>query len=978
MSNEKFKVKFGLAVGDTAATIDGTTGNIVTNGSLTLNGSSSGSVTMTAGTTPAAQTYTLPTAYPASSGYVLASTTGGQLSWTAAAGAGVTSITGTTNQIIASASTGAVTLSTPQDIATTSNPTFASALLNNIYVGASPNYISTTSGTLYLTSSGGISTGNVGIDGRLTALTNLTAGHSFNNTITSITKIADPVNVINISSSADGVTPAVGFGPSIQATSKVANGDFVKVGAISWVATDMTANAENFTLELGTTKNGADYDYKTYIDSDGNLSTDGDITINYDQTVANGVLKAYSGSTLGSLTWDGTTWTSNDGLKATGSLSNNYFTLPNATGTSGQVLTSNGGSAPTWSTAAVGDVVGPSSATNNAVVRFDSTTGKLIKNSTVTIADTTGNIVTNGTIDVQGGTISNTTGAMILQPNSGAGLTTLFTNGGNLYNSRNYVKGDVRQSAAQSAGDIWGFGQTGTSNPYRGVSVSNWGNSTTVDSKRSGVVLRTYGLRNTFYGEYARGSNPSVPLAPTAGTILSEFSAGGYFGGNTTTAGFLSFTSTASTISGTTLTIGTLTSGTVAVGQFLAGGGTFGGTYITANISGSGSGSTWTVSYSQSIGPAAITGGGDGWTTSTNTGVTGRFQWNTTEAWSATNTGTGFAVIATPTGAWAGTTTNLMTITSQGTAISGDNPTYYSLPAPFGTGVAQLDIFEAQSTFSNNLVVQGSNVSDSYIVSNQTSSFASTGSSISGTTLTIGTLTSGTIAVGQEVRGTPSVVTIGKQVSPKTYITANISGSGSGSTWTVSVSQTVSSTPINGYTRNMIVDNAKATFNVPVQINGSTSGSVSLAAPAVAGSQSYTLPTAYPAADNYRLVSTTAGVMSWQPAASSELATASVTEGATYTPAATISPYIDLTINAGSGTTTIDVTNLTASSTNGQQHYIMCHNLTGSSTTVHVINSRISANVLISHAVPNTQEKRTLFLITIVGNYAAGTALSDI
>ncbi len=39
-----------------------------------------------------------------------------------------------------------------------------------------------------------------------------------------------------------------------------------------------------------------------------------------------------------------------------------------------------------------GDVVGPASATDNAVVRFDSTTGKLIQDSAVTIADTTGDI----------------------------------------------------------------------------------------------------------------------------------------------------------------------------------------------------------------------------------------------------------------------------------------------------------------------------------------------------------------------------------------------------------------------------------------------------------------------------------------------------------------------------------------------------------------------------------------------------------
>lgn len=39
-----------------------------------------------------------------------------------------------------------------------------------------------------------------------------------------------------------------------------------------------------------------------------------------------------------------------------------------------------------------GDVVGPASSTDNAIVRFDGTTGKLIQNSVVTIADTTGAI----------------------------------------------------------------------------------------------------------------------------------------------------------------------------------------------------------------------------------------------------------------------------------------------------------------------------------------------------------------------------------------------------------------------------------------------------------------------------------------------------------------------------------------------------------------------------------------------------------
>lgn len=45
---------------------------------------------------------------------------------------------------------------------------------------------------------------------------------------------------------------------------------------------------------------------------------------------------------------------------------------------------------------ASGDVDGPASATDNAIARFDGTTGKYIQNSDVTIADTTGNITTPG------------------------------------------------------------------------------------------------------------------------------------------------------------------------------------------------------------------------------------------------------------------------------------------------------------------------------------------------------------------------------------------------------------------------------------------------------------------------------------------------------------------------------------------------------------------------------------------------------
>jgi len=58
-----------------------------------------------------------------------------------------------------------------------------------------------------------------------------------------------------------------------------------------------------------------------------------------------------------------------------------------AAGTNGQVLTLAGG-VPTWAAEQfTGDVVGPASATDNAIARFDTTSGKLIQNSSITLSD---------------------------------------------------------------------------------------------------------------------------------------------------------------------------------------------------------------------------------------------------------------------------------------------------------------------------------------------------------------------------------------------------------------------------------------------------------------------------------------------------------------------------------------------------------------------------------------------------------------
>lgn len=82
-------------------------------------------------------------------------------------------------------------------------------------------------------------------------------------------------------------------------------------------------------------------------------------------------------------------------------------------------------------TGGTGDVVGPASATDNAVARFNTTTGKLIQNSAVLIADTTG--VISGT---QGVTFTGaTSGTTALIPTAiAAGTQTLPATTGTLVN----------------------------------------------------------------------------------------------------------------------------------------------------------------------------------------------------------------------------------------------------------------------------------------------------------------------------------------------------------------------------------------------------------------------------------------------------------------------------------------------------------------------------------------------------------------
>lgn len=111
------------------------------------------------------------------------------------------------------------------------------------------------------------------------------------------------------------------------------------------------------------------------------------------------------------------------------------------------------------SVAGSGDVSGPGSSTDNAIVRFDGTTGKLIQNSGVTISDTNdlvvaGDATVNGSVtlgNASGDTVTHNAGTVSIPNDLNFDSNTLFLDAAN---NRIAVRSATAHSALQVAGSL--------------------------------------------------------------------------------------------------------------------------------------------------------------------------------------------------------------------------------------------------------------------------------------------------------------------------------------------------------------------------------------------------------------------------------------------------------------------------------------------------------------------------------------------
>ena len=211
-------------------------------------------------------------------------------------------------------------------------------------------------------------------------------------------------------------------------------------------------------------------------------------------------------------------------------LSGRGLSLPSQSGNAGKVLTTDGSHANWATVSGTGDVVGPASATANAVALFDGTTGKLLKDSGLALSGTnTGDqnlfrtIAVSGQSDVVADSTTDTltlvAGSNItITTNAGADSITIAasgTGGSGITRSINVISSPA--TAGATAATDYVYLVSGTTTLTMPTAV---GNTNRYTVKNVGVATVTIAFNGAETGDGS--STISLPVANTSVDLISD------------------------------------------------------------------------------------------------------------------------------------------------------------------------------------------------------------------------------------------------------------------------------------------------------------------------------------------------------------------------------------------------------------------------------------------------------------------------
>jgi len=237
-------------------------------------------------------------------------------------------------------------------------------------------------GTLTLTGDGAVTLANTTGDASASNITSTLAGAGTVTAQFAIVKVSGTTTTKVVTGPSYSKTYVVDNASSYAVTFKASGQTGVSVAAAEKVT--VVFNGTDYIKLAGTIANAAGSNTQIQFNNGGLFGASANLT--WDGTTLSSTQVNITGQ--GTLRLQDTTGGEYVGLRSPSALGASYtLTFPADDGTSGQALITDGSGGLSWSTAASGDVYGPASSTDKAIVRFDSTTGKLIQNSVGILSD---------------------------------------------------------------------------------------------------------------------------------------------------------------------------------------------------------------------------------------------------------------------------------------------------------------------------------------------------------------------------------------------------------------------------------------------------------------------------------------------------------------------------------------------------------------------------------------------------------------